>query len=139
LTKPFTAMHPNDQAAQAVNILVAEDNSVNRTLLKKIFEKLGYHADIVQNGIEALSAFEKKYYDLVIMDIEMPGLNGLEVTQVLNNKFKNSSKKPFIIALTANSLQGEREKFLKAGMDDYLPKPFTIEDIESLIQKVRKS
>jgi CheY-like chemotaxis protein len=121
-----------------LKILVAEDNFVNRTLLKKIFDKLGYPADLAHDGQEALNAFDVKDYDLVFMDIEMPVLNGFETTKILRERFKNNDKRLVIIALTANSMSGERERCLKNGMDDYLAKPFDIEDVERILVRVAK-
>lgn len=125
----------NLKTEHPIQILVAEDNFVNRTLLKKIFEKIGYAVVLAQDGIDALNAFEKRYYDIVFMDIEMPGKNGFEVTRILRDKFKDPVKKPYIIALTANCLDGERERCIEEGMDDYLAKPFTMNDVEKLIEK----
>lgn len=116
-------------------ILVAEDNFVNRTLLRKIFEKYGFNIEMAQDGNEAIRAFENQFFDIVFMDIEMPGKNGFEVTKYLREKFKTESCKPYIIALTANSLEGERERCMKLGMDEYLAKPFSFEDVDKLIRK----
>jgi CheY-like chemotaxis protein len=118
-----------------MNILVAEDNFVNRTLLKKIFEKLGYAADMVQDGKEAIEAIGKKYYDLVILDIEMPEINGIDVTRIIRKQFDKKDR-PYVVALTASSLPGEKELFIESGMNDYIAKPFSIESVEMLLQKV---
>jgi CheY-like chemotaxis protein len=125
----------NPSGENELRILVAEDNFVNRTLLKKIFDRIGLSVDMAEDGNEALKAFDNQFYDLVLMDIEMPEKNGFEVTHILREKYKNDSRQPYIIALTANSLSGERERCLEHGMDDYLPKPFTVEDVASLIGK----
>jgi CheY-like chemotaxis protein len=129
-------MNP-DQNKTDLKILVAEDNFVNRTLLKKIFEKLGYDAHLSNNGLEAVNAFDTDYYHLVFMDIEMPEMDGFEATEKIKERFKNESRSPVIVALTANSLSGERERCMQHGMDDYLAKPFTMEDVQRLISSVK--
>ena len=122
-----------------LNILVAEDNAINMKIINKMLEKLGYRADMATNGREVISAFEHKFYDIVMMDVQMPVMDGVEATGILVEKFRNQSKKPVIIALTANALKGEKEKCLDAGMDDYLSKPFQLSDIRDLIAKWGKT
>ncbi len=118
-----------------MNILIAEDNDINRILIKKIFSKTGLDFDIATNGQEALKAFENKYYDLVFMDIEMPLMDGFEVTRNLREKYKDKPVQPYIVALTANSLSGEKKRCIEMGMNDYLSKPFSVEDVQSMIDR----
>ena len=118
-----------------INILVAEDNDINRILIRKIFQKTGYDFDIATNGEEAINAFDQKYYDLVFMDIEMPLMDGFEATHKLREKYKDQSVQPFIVALTANSLSGEKKRCIDQGMDEYLSKPFSVEDVHAMIEK----
>jgi CheY-like chemotaxis protein len=121
-----------------MQILIAEDNDVNRILIRKIFEKLNLPYDISVNGFQALEAFDSKFYDIVFMDIEMPGMDGFEVTKKLREKFKGQNKHPFIVALTANSLSGERQRCIDHGMNDYLSKPFSAPDVQRMVDKARE-
>ncbi|MCK4763296.1 MAG: response regulator [Candidatus Aminicenantes bacterium] len=102
-----------------VRILLAEDNLINRKLVIKLLQKIGYRTDVAGNGAEAVKAFAASSYDLVLMDIQMPEMDGIEATKEIRKK---SLKVP-IIAMTAGALKGDREKCLEAGMDDYLTKP----------------
>ena len=113
-------------------ILVAEDDIVNRTLLSKIFERLGYNVTIKVNGLEAYNAFDTQFYDLVFMDIEMPQMNGFEATKKLRERFAGA-RQPIIIALTAHSIGGELEKYRKLGINNYLAKPFTMAEVEKMV------
>jgi len=121
-----------------MQILIAEDNDVNRILIRKIFEKLNLSYDIAVNGFQAFEAFDNKFYDIVFMDIEMPGMDGFEVTKKLKEKYKDQHQKPFIVALTANSLSGERERSMDLGMNEYLSKPFSAADVEKMVDKARE-
>ena len=117
-----------------LRILVAEDNPVNQKLILRILEKLGYMADMAANGLEVLEALKRQTYDLIFMDVQMPELDGLDTTRSIIADM-NSSKKPIIIAMTANVMQGDRELCLEAGMDDYIPKPVQISSIQNMISK----
>jgi signal transduction histidine kinase/ligand-binding sensor domain-containing protein/CheY-like chemotaxis protein len=113
-------------------ILIAEDHLINQKLAKKIFNFLGYDADIAANGLEVLEAMDKKQYDMIFMDIQMPEMNGLDATKIIMEKFID---KPVIIAMTANVQQESKEECMEAGMDDYISKPVLIEQIREVIQK----
>ncbi len=117
-----------------VNILIADDNEINQKLIKRALEKLGYKSDVVENGLLALQALEQKKYHLVFMDIMMPEMDGYEATTNILQKFKGRLR-PLIIAMTANALQGDREKILSHGMDDYIPKPFKMQDVKEKMDK----
>ena len=104
-----------------LRLLVAEDNAVNRQLVVALLRRLGYHADLAETGLEALDALERKTYDVVLMDVQMPELDGLEATRLIRERF--GTRRPTIIAMTANAMEGDREECLAAGMDDYLSKP----------------
>jgi len=117
-----------------LRILIAEDNKINQKLVKNIFEGLGYKPDIVQNGLEVIDMLQKENYDLIFMDIQMPEMNGLDATRHILNKM-NLTKRPVIIAMTAFALEGDKEKCIEAGMDDYISKPFMIEEIIDKITK----
>ncbi len=117
-----------------LRILVAEDNELNQTLILRILAKLGYEADLAENGIMALNFLKKKEYDLLLLDIQMPQMDGLEVTAFVLEYFKE--KRPWLAAMTANAMKGDRERYLNAGMDYYLSKPITPKDIENLLTTV---
>ena len=113
-------------------ILIAEDNLINQKLIRNVFELLGYKADIAANGLEALSALKLKNYNLIFMDIQMPEMNGYEATGIIVERRKED--RPVIIAMTANAMQGDREKCIDAGMDDYITKPMRIDDLIRVIK-----
>lgn len=117
-----------------LNILVAEDNSINRTLMEMILKKSGYATDLAADGKEAIEKINSKAYDLVFMDVQMPQLDGLEATKQIRSdaKYKNN---PVIVAMTAFALAGDKEKCIEAGMNDYISKPIRIEDIQNIITR----
>jgi two-component system sensor histidine kinase/response regulator len=109
---------------QRVRILMAEDNQTNQLVARKILEKIGYHADVVANGKEALKALSDHPYDLMFMDCQMPEMDGFEATELIRNgKLANVDSHIPIIAMTANAMKGDRERCIEAGMNDYLAKP----------------
>ncbi|MFC2155703.1 response regulator [Acidobacteriota bacterium] len=114
------------------HILVAEDNSINQKLILRLLEKMGYDADLAENGLEVLKAVEKKAYHLILMDIQMPKMDGMEAAKRIIEKY-NHGKRPKIIAVTACVAQGDREKFLSIGMDDYISKPINIDRFKNCI------
>jgi PAS domain S-box-containing protein len=123
-------------AAMALRLLVAEDNAVNRRLALALLAKLGYQADVVETGREALDAVEREAYDVVLMDVQMPELDGLEASRRIRDRF-GSSGGPRIIAMTANAMEGDREECLEAGMDDYLSKPIRLDDLSRALARCR--
>ncbi|MXV15582.1 response regulator [Hufsiella ginkgonis] len=114
-------------------ILVAEDNDINQKLIRRALEKLGYSSDVVFNGLEVGNAFKMNYYPLVFMDVNMPEMDGYEATRHLVENFPGN--KPVIIAMTANAMDGDRDEAISAGMDDYISKPFKIQDIKDKLDK----
>ncbi len=112
----------NDGIAPPIRILVVEDNKINQLLICKLLDKKGHRVDVAANGIEAVEAVRARPYDLVLMDIQMPEMDGIEATQAIRALPEEAAKLP-IIAMTANALKGDREKYLAAGMTDYLSKP----------------
>ena len=119
-----------------VSILLAEDNLVNQRVILGLLTKLGYQVDVVNNGLEALEALSSKSYSAILMDCQMPEMDGFETTQsIREGERKNGNHVP-IIALTANAMQGDRERCLNAGMDGYIAKPIRAADLEEVIDKL---
>ena len=117
-----------------LRILLAEDNAVNQKLATLTLQKMGYNTDIAANGLEVLTALERQSYDLIFMDIQMPEMDGSEATKAVIQKY--GDKRPVIIAMTANAMEGDREKFMEDGMDDYVTKPINLKIIQNLLKKV---
>jgi len=115
-----------------VRVLLAEDNPVNQKVTLKMLERLGYHADVASNGLEVLEALERQHYDIILMDIQMPEMDGLEATRAIRQRFP-PEEQPKIIAITAYALAGDKERCLNAGMDGYISKPVRIEDLKELM------
>ena len=124
------AIGPEVAARHPLRLLLVEDNAVNQQLALLLLEKLGYRADVAANGVEALEALERQPYDAVLMDVEMPEMDGLEATRRIRER---SSGGPHVIAVTANALQGERERCLAAGMNDYITKPLRLEELAAAL------
>jgi len=112
-------------------ILLAEDNAVNQKVAIRMLETLGYRPDVAANGLEAVAACRRQPYDLVFMDVRMPELDGFEATRMIQAEFNERS--PFIVAMTASAMQGDREACLAAGMSGYLAKPVKLEDVRRAI------
>ncbi|HSH96564.1 MAG TPA: response regulator [Roseimicrobium sp.] len=115
-----------------MQILVADDNPVNQKVAKAYLSRMGYRPDVVGNGVEVLQALEQRPYDLLFLDVQMPELDGYETARAICERWK--VRRPYIIAMTGNAMQGDREKCLEAGMDDYVPKPVRIADVENAIR-----
>jgi len=113
-------------------VLLAEDNEINQRITMRLLEKLGLAVDAVKNGREAVDAASKKSYGLILMDCQMPEMDGFEATAVIRNRERNQRHTP-ICALTANAMAGDRERCLAAGMDDYIAKPVSLEKLEEAI------
>jgi len=120
-----------------MRILVAEDNLVNQKVALLMLGRLGYAADAVANGLEVLESLERQHYDIVLMDLKMPHMNGFEATRQMLQRWPDS--RPKIIAMTAYALKGDKERCLKAGMDDYISKPITMEELSSALERCRPS
>jgi len=118
----------------SLNILLVEDNAVNQKVALRFLERLGYEADAAGNGLEALHAIEGRHYDLVLMDLQMPEMDGFEASRQIR-KYLPPELQPKIIALTANAMSGDRELCLAAGMDDYISKPVKMPDLVDAIRR----
>lgn len=129
---PAREYQPDSDNRLPVSILVAEDNQVNRELFDGMLKSLSLHADFVKDGPSALKAVRRKSYDLIFMDIQMPGMDGRETTRRIRAEL-GSTEKPVIIALTASAIKGEMEQCLLAGMNDFLSKPVRLHDIQRLL------
>ncbi|MEP6759331.1 MAG: response regulator, partial [Actinomycetota bacterium] len=117
-----------------LRILLAEDNVVNQKLAIRLLEKLGYRADIAGNGIETLEALERQRYDLLLSDVQMPEMDGLEATRRIIERWP-VGERPWIVAMTAEAMSGDRERCLEAGMNDYLTKPIRVEELVAAIKR----
>ncbi|MGI4750166.1 MAG: response regulator [Janthinobacterium lividum] len=115
-----------------LNILIAEDDKMNQKLVTKVLNKLGYEPQVAENGKDVLEIVSNKNYDLILMDVQMPEMDGLEATRMIRVCL---TEQPIIIAMTANTLQGDREECLKAGMDDYIGKPVRLDGLVNIIEK----
>ncbi len=111
-----------------LRILLAEDSLVNIKIVLWFLRKLGYHADVAFNGIEVIDALKRRSYDVILMDAEMPEMDGRQATMLIRKDFP-SDQQPHIIAMTANAQPGDREECLSLGMNDYMTKPIKMEDI----------
>ena len=117
-----------------LRILVAEDHPVNQLVTRLLLEQMGYEPVIVSDGREAVDALERETYDVVLMDVHMPVLDGLEATREIRRR--GIDRSPKIIALTASTLKGDREDCLAAGMDDFLGKPIDESELELVLKNV---
>jgi PAS domain S-box-containing protein len=117
-----------------LRILLAEDNAVNQKLALRLLQQMGYRADVAGNGLEAIEAIERQTYDVVLMDVQMPEMDGLEASRQITRRWPRGQR-PRIIAMTANAMQGDREMCLAAGMDDYLTKPIRVAELVSALSR----
>ncbi|NJO08157.1 MAG: response regulator [Chloroflexaceae bacterium] len=127
ITERFGAP-PENQSFHALKILVAEDNIINQKVLLRQLEKFGCRADVASSGAEVLAALKRTTYDVILMDVQMPEMDGIEATKRIRLLF-SADQQPYIIALTAHAMQGDREWCLSAGMDDYLVKPMQVAEL----------
>jgi PAS domain S-box-containing protein len=135
---PASQAGPVERLAEHVplRVLVAEDNVVNQQLALLVLQKLGYGAEVTANGLEALQALEREPYDVVLMDVQMPTMDGLEATRRIHQRWPEG-RRPHIIAATASAMQEEREACLAAGMDDYLSKPIRVDELAAALRRCR--
>ncbi|WP_373481333.1 response regulator [Geminocystis sp.] len=147
--KSFTSVLPSSTFENIANIaplkiLIAEDNVINQKVITNILKRLGYRADVVADGLEVLETLRRQCYDLILMDVQMPEMDGLTATRHIrtfwntpNHNFYGNP--PYIIAMTANAREGDRQICLAAGMDDYLSKPVRVESLVQKLKNLKKS
>jgi signal transduction histidine kinase/CheY-like chemotaxis protein len=117
-----------------LHILVAEDNMINQKLISRLLSKIGYEPHIAENGLEVLSLLKNNEYDLILMDVQMPEMDGLEATEIIR---KSDFKQPVIVAITANAMKEDMDECINAGMDDYLPKPIKFESLLHILSNAK--
>ena len=118
-----------------LRILLAEDNVVNQKLALRLLQQMGYRADVAGNGIEAIECIARQPYDVVLMDVQMPEMDGLEASRRITSRWP-AGERPHIVAMTANAMQGDREACLAAGMDDYVTKPIRVDALVEALNRV---
>ena len=123
-----TQFDPEMAERHPLRILLAEDNATNQKLALRLLGRLGYRADVAGNGLEVLDALRRQIYDVVLMDIQMPEMDGLEATRAIWKEWP-ASQRPRIVAMTANAMQEDRQECMAAGMDDFISKPIRVEEL----------
>jgi CheY-like chemotaxis protein len=124
-----------ERAGAGLRILLAEDNAVNQKLALRLLQRMGFQADVVEDGRAAVAAVESGSYDVVLMDVQMPEMDGLEATRQIRSRWPDRPLR--IVGLTANAMAGDREACIAAGMDDYVSKPIRPEELEAAISRAR--
>jgi CheY-like chemotaxis protein len=124
---------PDMSKRHPLRILLAEDNAVNQKLALRLLEQMGYRADLASNGVEAVQSVARQIYDVVLMDVQMPEMDGLDATRQI---IAQTARPPRIIAMTANAMQGDRAMCLAAGMADYVAKPIRVEHLIDALMNV---
>ena len=127
---------PTLQKFDGFRVLVVEDEIINQMLCRQVLQKMGIEVDVAENGQQAIDALAKDRFDLVLMDCQMPVMDGYEATRTIraNEQARGLPRLP-IVALTAHAMRGDREVCIDAGMDDYLSKPFEITDLQDLLRQ----
>jgi GAF domain-containing protein/CheY-like chemotaxis protein len=126
-------MDPELGKRHPLRILLAEDNAVNQKLALRMLEQMGYRADVASNGLEAVESIERQKYDVILMDVQMPEMDGLDATREIRQL--GNITQPHIIAMTANAMEGDREACLAAGMDDYISKPIRVDELIGALER----
>ncbi len=127
------------KADEILNILLVEDNMTNQLVMTRMIEEIGHNVITASNGVEALDLLQEKKLDIILMDIQMPEMDGIETTRLIREKEEGTGGHIPIIAVTAYALRGDRERFLEAGMDNYISKPISIQDLAQVIGSTKKA
>ncbi|NGZ75685.1 PAS domain S-box protein [Saccharibacillus alkalitolerans] len=130
-------LFPNEEESFSLRILVAEDNKVNQLVMERLLGRLGYTADMAPDGVEALEAASNRHYDMILMDIRMPRMDGFETSRRIRESPQTYGT-PYIVAVTANAMTGDRERCLAAGMDEYMNKPVDVKRLANLLQEAEE-
>ncbi|MGZ4858513.1 MAG: response regulator, partial [Candidatus Angelobacter sp.] len=128
-----------EQASDQLKILLAEDNPVNQSLAVRLLRKMGHQVAVAQTGKEALYSLRSEKFDLVLMDVQMPEMDGFEATREIRKSEHGRQQHIPVIAMTAHAMNGDHESCLKAGMDDYIAKPINREELRQTIERVMKA
>jgi len=131
-----STLDPEMAARHPLRILLAEDNVVNQKLALRILQQMGYRADLASNGLEAIESVRRQKYDVILMDVQMPEMDGLDAAREICARWQ-PHERPRIVAMTANAMQGDRDMCLAAGMDDYLTKPIRVERLVEALTQVQ--
>jgi two-component system, sensor histidine kinase and response regulator len=126
-------------AMKRLRVLLAEDNIINQKVASRLLEKQGHLVTIAADGREALAALDRENFDLVLMDVQMPEMDGFEATAAIRAQERETSKHMPIIAMTAHAMQGDRERLIAAGMDDYIAKPINFRELTDLLKKLSEA
>jgi len=129
-------MMPAFDHISSLRILLADDHLVNQKLALLMLERLGYQADLAEDGLEVLAALQRQPYDVVLLDVQMPKMDGLEVARQIREQWQPHTR-PYVIAVTANALRGNREICLDAGMDYYMSKPIRMEELAQVLNQCK--
>jgi CheY-like chemotaxis protein len=136
LPLPPPAEAPRAPAAKPLHVLLAEDNRINQKVAVRALERCGHRVSVVDDGARAVDAVREQSFDCVLMDLQMPGMDGTEATRAIRAREQDTGEHLHIIALTANVMEGDRESCLAAGMDDYLGKPLKLNELEAALRRV---
>jgi two-component system, sensor histidine kinase and response regulator len=127
---------PAQPSARSLSVLIAEDNQVNQRVAAAILQKLGHRVTLAVNGSEAITKWREGEFDLVLMDVQMPEVDGFDATRAIRRDERSRGTRTPIIAMTAHAMTGDRERCLEAGMDDYVSKPVRKEALDAAIARV---
>jgi CheY-like chemotaxis protein len=131
--------HATKEEGKGVRVLLAEDNAVNQKLALRLLSQMGYRADVAGNGIEAIQALERQPYDVVLMDVQMPAMDGFQTTAAIRALPDPAKSRVPIVAMTAHALPGYQERCLAAGMNGYLSKPLRSKVLIELVERLAES
>jgi CheY-like chemotaxis protein len=139
MSAPLVTRHWLSEARRQLRILVAEDNGVNQVLAKRLLEQRGHTVAVVNNGVEALAQLQTAAFDVVLMDVQMPEMDGFEATHAIRERERISGKHLPIIAITAHVMKGDQERCQEAGMDGYVSKPLQTAELFAAIERCLSS